>query len=451
MNKKLIYVLFIILAFSSFFVSTLYSQSLFVKTFGGASSDLLTSMQLTSDGGSILTGYTILSSFGDNDIYVLKLNEKGNITWAKNYGGPSNDQSSSIIQTSDGGFIIAGQTKSFGASGYDIYLLKLGSDGAITWSKSFKAANDEFATGIIQTEDGGYIVSGYSNSFSATGSDFDILILKLASDGTLVWGKTYGGAVNDFSTSIKKTLSGFVISGYTYSFDAQMGDALIINMSSSGTVLWSRMYGGMAEDRANSIDITGNDFIIAGQTQSFDLQNEDVFVFKLDNNGYIYDNDNAKPRTFGSSFKLSDKANSIILTTDGGYALTGYVNSVGNDKDIVIIKLFGNLEFNWAKLYGGSNNESGNFIIQRKGNYFIGGNTNSFGSGSDDACFMSVKEDGTSCMDEISLIPLGGNPTVTETPVELNILDVSSQILQNNPASLNEISKFSVVTKCETP
>src|SRR5437667_6525747 len=120
-TKAIIYIFFIfsmcfyfISCDDSGIVTTTPKNNQFVKNYGGANADLMTSMQLTSDGGSIVTGYTISFSFGDNDIFVSRLDGSGNISWSSVYGGSGNDQAECIIQTSDGGYLVAGQTKSFG-------------------------------------------------------------------------------------------------------------------------------------------------------------------------------------------------------------------------------------------------------------------------------------------------------------------------------------------------
>ena len=130
-----------------------------------------------------MSGYTNSFGAGGNDLWILKLNSDGTVAWQKTYGGTGNDGASSIQQTSDGGYIVAGYTSSFGAGSYDFWALKLESDGSIVWQKTYGGAGYDYARPLIQAWDGGYIGVGYTDSFGAGGYDF--LVYKLDSFGNI--------------------------------------------------------------------------------------------------------------------------------------------------------------------------------------------------------------------------------------------------------------------------
>jgi len=151
------------------------------KTFGGSSWDEAYSIQQTSDGGYIVAGLTISFGAGEDDVYILKLDSNGNLVWQKTFGGSYSDGANSIQQTSDGGYIVAGWSFPYSAGWEDVYILKLDSDGNLIWQKTFGGSNSDGAYYIQQTSDGGYIVAGRTRSFGAGGSD--VYILKLDADG----------------------------------------------------------------------------------------------------------------------------------------------------------------------------------------------------------------------------------------------------------------------------
>jgi hypothetical protein len=420
-----------------------------VKNHGGANSDIMTSMQITSDGGSILTGYTISFSFGNNDIFLTKLDASGNITWNNVFGGSGNDQGKCVIQTSDGGYLVAGQTKSFGALNFDAYVLKLGAGGNIIWSSIYKKPNDQVVSGAVEMSGGGYIITGSDSTGGV--NNYDIFALRIDANGSVQWAKTYGGTQNDFSASVKNTSTGgFIIAGNSYSF-APTSDVFVLNLSSNGSTVWTRTYGGEGEDAGSCIEQSGTDFIVCGYAQSFALTSEDMFILKMDLNGFLYHDANGNPRTFGGPLLQSDRANWIIPTADGGFIACGYMTIGTSNQDMVLVKLFGNLEFAWARRYGGSINDAGCTVKQKNDGYLAGGTTYSFGTGSSDIYLQSVKSDGSTCdsTNSQSFTPLGGTPGVTEGAVTILINDVTGSFQKNDVSSMSSGAGFSTITNCE--
>ena len=187
---------------------------------GGSHDDLGLSIIQTKDGGYAITGYTY--SYADTtngDIYVMKLDYKGGLKWTQAIGGKGRDIGNSIAQTSDGGYIIAGTTNSFGAGNYDVYVIKLDSLGNVKWTSTIGGTGDDEGVSVVQANDGGYIVAGYTNSFGA--GSYDMYVVKLDSGGSIKWTHTIGGAGADFASKIITTKDrGYVLAGYTNSFGA---------------------------------------------------------------------------------------------------------------------------------------------------------------------------------------------------------------------------------------
>ncbi|ACK42564.1 lipoprotein [Dictyoglomus turgidum] len=359
-------------------------QQVWQKTYGGSSSDYAYSIQQTSDGGYIVAGYTWSFGAGNRDFYIIKLDSNGNKVWEKTYGGSNDDWARSIQQTSDGGYIVVGGTYSFGAGYADFYIIKLDSNGDKVWEKTYGGSENDVARSIQQTSDGGYIVAGGTSSFGAGG---DFYIIKLDSNGNKVWEKTYGGSDDDWASSIQQTSDGgYIVAGGTYSFGAGSADFYIIKLDSNGDKVWEKTYGGSSWDRASSIQqTTDGGYIVAGYTNSFGAGNGDFYIIKLDSNG-----DKVWEKTYGGS--SYDEAYSIQQTSDGGYIVAGYTESFGAGySDFYIIKLDSNGDKVWEKTYGGSNDDEASSIQQTTdGGYIVAGGTYSFGAGGD---FYIIKTD----------------------------------------------------------
>jgi len=344
------------------------------RVFGGEFHDQAYSIQQTTDGGYIVAGYT--NSFGSDlqDVYILKLNSDGSLAWQKTLGGSKDDCAYSIQQTTDGGYIVAGYTNSFGSGGYDVYILKLNSNGTLVWQKTFGGGLDDKAYSIQKTTDGGYIVAGYTNSFGSGG--YDVYVLKINSDGSLAWQKTFGGTDRDEAHSIQQTTDGgYIVAGYTDSFGAGGYDVYVLKLNSDGSLAWQKTYGGNGYDKAYSIQqTTDGGFIVAGYTESFGAGG-DVYILKLNSGGSL-----AWQKTFGGW--SWDNAYSIQQTTDGGFIVAGYAYSFGaGENDIYVLKLDSDGSLAWQKTFGGNSYDMAYSIQQTTDDgYIVAGDTRSFGA-----------------------------------------------------------------------
>ncbi len=249
------------------------------QTFGGSSAEVGKSVQQTSDGGYIITGSTESFGAGSLDVYLIKTDSSGNMLWSQTYGGTHSDVGSSVQQTSDGGYIIAGYTSSFGA-GEDVYLVKADASGNITWSKAFGGTHFDVGSSVQQTSDGGYIIAGYTSSF-ATG--YDAYLIKTNASGNMTWSKAFGGTNDDMAESVQQTSDGgYIITGETISFGASLWDVYLVKADASGNMTWSKAFGGANHDLVRSIQQTSDGgYIITGETTSFGADFPDVWLIKL--------------------------------------------------------------------------------------------------------------------------------------------------------------------------
>jgi len=259
------------------------------RAYAGSSLDTAHSIQQTADGGYIVAGSKRSSGPGSGDFWILKLSPWGDVEWQKTYGGSDSDSADSIQQVADEGYIVAGPTYSFGAGMRDFWILKLSSSGDVEWQKAYGGSDTDIAHSIQQTADGGYIVTGSTRSFGAGNGDF--WILKLDSGGDVEWQKAYGGSDTDIAHSIQQTADGgYIVAGYTHSLGAGNGDFWILKLDSGGDVEWQRAYGGSRSDMAQSIQQTSDGgYIVAGMTRSGfgRIGSGDFLILKLDSGGYI--------------------------------------------------------------------------------------------------------------------------------------------------------------------
>ncbi|MBA7530077.1 hypothetical protein ES705_22280 [subsurface metagenome] len=317
-------------------------DTLWTKTYGGISSDKGWSVQQTTDNGYIITGCTMSFGPGGEDFYLIKTDANGDTLWTRAYGGPGiYDYGYSVQQTTDNGYIIVGYTNSFGAGNYDVYLVKTDKNGDTLWTKTYGGTAYDVGWSVQQTADNGYIITGWTSSFGAGG--YDVYLIKTDENGDTLWTKTYGGPIYDYGRSIQQTTdNGYIIAGYTRSFGPTI-DVYLIKTDSLGDTLWTRTYGETGNpsthaDKAFSVQQMPDDgYIIVGWTDSFGTGDDDVYLLKTDMNG-----DLLWTQVYGGP--LDDRGYSIQQTTDNGYIIAGYTRSFGaGDYDVWLLRITGAL------------------------------------------------------------------------------------------------------------
>jgi len=376
----------IILLLSS--ATALFAQSpdtLWTKIYGGVNTDKGRSIQNTNDGGYIIAGETRSFGAGPSDIWLIKTDSNGDTLWTKTFGGSSYDEAFSVQQTSDKGYIIVGQTSSYGAGLFDVFLVKTDSLGNTLWTKTYGSSNWDCGWSVQQTRDDGYIISGW-NGFSGTA---DVWLLKTDRLGDTIWTKTYGGAGSDAGYSVKETQdNGFVIVGTTTSFGQGESDLWFIKTDSVGNIIWSKTFGGTDYDYGESVCQTREGgYIIAGATQSYSrLGNYDFWLIKTDSLGdtlwtRIYEGD------------TTDISKQVLQTQDGGYIVIGYTYSFGaGGSDLYVIRTDINGDTLWTKTFGGVSYDEGLSIQQTQdGGYIVVGQTSSYGSGDYDIWLIRLE------------------------------------------------------------
>ncbi|MBI5471107.1 MAG: T9SS type A sorting domain-containing protein [Ignavibacteriae bacterium] len=405
-------------------------DTLWTRTFGGSNIDVGYSVQQTRDGGYVIAGYTrSFGSMSGRNVWLVKTDQSGSRLWSNAFGGDADDEGYAVQQTADGGYVIAGYTKSNTAGGTDMLLMKADTIGNIAWLYTFGGAQDDEAYAVQQTRDGGFIVAGATSSFGA--GSRDVWLLKTNGAGSEVWRKTLGGFGSDGARSVQQTPDGgYIITGWTYSHGpGAVGNVWLVKTDSLGNAVWNKFFGGNDVDRGLCVEQTRDGgFVLTGYTSSSGAGLDDLLLIKTDSAG------NAQwTKTFGGTGR--DYGNSVQQTSDGGYIVAGYTLSFGSGGDDVwLIKtdLSGNQT--WGATYGGSASDVGYSVKQTSdGGYIVTGHTLSYGAGVHDVWLIKIAPGPTSTREpndvasEIRLEQNYPNPFNPRTTIKFQLREVRSR------------------------
>ena len=303
-------------------------------------------VEQTIDGGYILTGYTTDGEYGGEDVFLIKTNSKGAITWRKIFGGEGKDNGWAVRQNNDRGYIIVGFTNSFRNGNMDVYSIRTDSIGEIIWTKTYGGEGDEFGWDIRITEDDGFIIAAQTNSHGE--GEIDAYLIKIDEGGNEEWAKTYGGNKIDRIFSTGQTQDGgYIAAGITYSYtsvDSGDRDGYLLKTDSSGEQEWYKTLGKDLYDVAHSVAITDDSgYLITGYGESFAASgNRDIYLVKTDGNG-----ENQWIKAYGGIGE--ERGIKGIQTKDGGYAAIGFTD---RNKDMYFIRTNNLGDTLWTRTYG---------------------------------------------------------------------------------------------------
>jgi hypothetical protein len=293
------------------------------KTYGGKGGDSLRMVRQTSDGGYVVAGMTNSFSNGRSDVWVMKFDSNGNMQWNKGYGSSNHEMAHAIEPTSDGGYLVGGYTTSFGAQLKDYFVLKIRSDGSLEWAKRFGGSGDDVIRVVKQISNGDYLIAGFTHSFGVRG---DIMILRLEADGDILWQKRYGGNKFEEPSTILEVPGGYIIMEQSSSFSNT--DGWLFKIDGAGGIVWQKRFGGTGFDEISAAELTSDGgFLVAAETKSFGAVNEDFWVIKFNSEGVAQ----WQKRYGGAGI---DEPEAITLTPEGGSFVVGTTrsfDSVGMD------------------------------------------------------------------------------------------------------------------------
>ncbi len=358
------------------------------KTFGGTGNDYAYSVQQTSDGGYVFVGFTYSYRWGGSDAWLIKTDTNGNLQWNKRFGGTKltgvgENYAYFVQQTTDGGYILAGYTDSYGTGNGDAWLIKTDTNGNHEWNKTFGGINPDWAYSVYQTLDGGYIIAGRTNSFGA-GND-DAWLIKTDVNGNQEWNKTFGDMGYERFNSVRQTSDGSYILGGEPS-------AWLVKIDTTGNQIWNKTIDPYSDSAKTVQQTSDGGYILVGLAHSYywNIWNDwhDALLIKTDANGNLQWN-----KTFGGF--ADNRAYSVQQSLDGGYILTGSTNSYGAGFfDAWLIKTDVNGNQQWNKTFGGIDFDE-TYSVQQTSDegYILVGNTYSYGVGGSDVWLIKVSSD----------------------------------------------------------
>ena len=400
------------------------------NTLGSTSYEFLNTIDQTSDGGYIMGGYTDSNiggdksenSWGVEDYWIVKMDNAGNIVWENTVGGGNYDKLYAVEETPDGGYIVGGQSLSGGGwgdksesnkGGYDYWIVKLDEDGVVEWDRSYGGLGNDQLYNVQPTSDGGYIIAGTSDSGISGDKtenrvgNSDYWVIKTDASGNIIWQNDIGGLMFDNVYSAYETADGGYILGGTstsgISGDKTAGnygvvDYWIVKLNSAGTVIWDKTIGGTLNDYLYAVIPTADGGSIAcGMSESGLTGNKtdntnglyDYWVVKLDNSGNI-----TWQNSIGGTGNDYAFVNAIDQTSDGGYAIAGYSQSlISGDKteantgswDYWILKINSTGSILWQTVLGGVSGDYANAIsATTDGGFIVGGFSYSSAGGDKD-------------------------------------------------------------------
>jgi hypothetical protein len=363
-------------------------DTLWTRTFGGPFDEEAYSVQQTTDGGFILAGYTDSFGAGYWDAFLVKTNASGDTLWTRTFGGDSYDWAQSVQQTLDGGYILAGTSGSYSPEYNDeVYAIKTDSVGRPQWMHTYGGQYNCYGYCARQTPDGGYIIVG--DRGMAVSGNTDLFLIKTNSNGDTLWTKTIGSTSYDCGYCIEPISNGYIITGARRTLDPYYDDVYLVKCDNSGNVIWEKFYGGTGDDEGLCVQQTGDGgFIVAGYFRSVSTNSKEAWLLKTDSSG-----DTLWTRTFGDT-SGSDEFSSVDQTQDSGYVLVGTTTSWGDIYgNLYLVKTNGSGDLLWYRTYGEEGHNEDGYCIQQisDGNYVIAGETTDLGPDGYNAWLLYVE------------------------------------------------------------
>ena len=297
-------------------------NQIWIQSYGGSQFDEARHFQETFDGGFIISGFTRSYGYGKEDMWIIKTDALGLIDWNVNYGGAQNDRGAQILQTSEGGYILIGEKHNDEFSNSDLWLLKLNSLGEISWEETFGSNGDDKGYDIKNDSSGGYLLLGSTTSYGNGGAD--IWLIKTDQYGNELWNTTYGSSNNEYGRSIiDSDDGGYLIFASSESFGNDNTDLHNIKIDSTGIEEWNKSFGGFFGKNGNVIKKSpSGGYILISSRYSYNYNSYDMWLIQMNSNG-----DTEWTKTFGGNY--DDYGFGIAITSDNGFILTGSTSSYG--------------------------------------------------------------------------------------------------------------------------
>ncbi|MEZ5014976.1 MAG: T9SS type A sorting domain-containing protein [Chitinophagales bacterium] len=324
-----------------------YGQATFEKVIGVGGDTYANDIHVISDGGYIVTGTYNYTDGSFSDIFLMRMSAQGDTLWFRRYGGFAEEMGNNVIETPDGGFLVAGSTNSFGAGGTDALLIKTDNNGNILWSKTYGTVSNDAAYGLVQTYDGNYVFSGNESTAGINGK---VHLVKVDPAGSVLWSQTYGYYLRkNFAFALRETSDhGFIIGGYENFYISTNDEFSMIRTDSAGNKLWYKTFGDSEYDHNFSIGTTPDGgYILAGINFNLAGYNYDVNIVRADVDGNL-----VWSKNYGSSGM--EEVYAINATSDGGFVFAGSSNGFSAYSNAYYGKVDGDGNLLWSRITGGT-------------------------------------------------------------------------------------------------
>jgi hypothetical protein len=393
-------------------------DTLWTRTYGGDAQEVTFSGTRTSDSCMVITGYT--SSFGafQCDAYLVKIDGDGDTLWTRMYGEDYYDYAMDIVESGDGGIVMAGKHSFPGAGIRKAWLLKTGADGDLAWEKNFEGSTDLETNSLTETKDGGFAVVGTTGP---SGNN-DAFLLRTDANGDSLWLRTYGGDQDEQGTAVRETPdSGFIVAGLTESYGAGNWDIWILRLDKNGDSLWMKTFGNdNAELAPTMIQCRNGDYIILSYISSASLSYWPVYLIRMRENGdTVWTREIAADRTVTPS--------RMCETMDGGFLITGSANyGYPSGSDVYLVKADSTGDTLWTTHHGGNSFDKGYFVHETESGEIMV--ASGYAQSSPTAQFYALKF-------ESALVGVGEEGE--------NVPPGSFALLQNYPNPFNPVTRIS--------
>jgi hypothetical protein len=348
---------------------------LWSRTLGGPAWDYATAIQETQDGGYVLTGSTNSFGAGGQDILLVRMDAHGGVLWSSTFGGPANERAEGVLIGPEDDIIIFGTTDSYGAGSGDLYLVKADENGEEIWSRTYGGTEDEMAGSVERTRDGGFILAGTTRSFGS--GKRDVYVVRTNSHGDQLWDKRHGSEAHDVAYGVKETMDGgYVIVGATEGSDSGTWDVYLIRIDAQGEALWHRAWGDGGYEVGYSVMETADlGFFVSGYKDPFGSDKWDAYLIRTDEEGKTL-----WSATYGG--EGNDRADALQQTADGSLIIAGSTDGSGSGGwDMYLLRTDAEGNELWSRTYGGGDTDGAECVIQtRDGGLMMVGGTYSFGA-----------------------------------------------------------------------
>lgn len=340
---------------------------LFERAFGGERNDVGNAVLETADGGFLVTGYTASHGAGGTDLWLIRTDRNGDTLWTRTVGGPADDYGWDVEHAEDGGFAIVGFTASWGAGGEDVWLVRIDERGDTLWTRTFGGDGDERAWSLAPTGDGGWVIAGQAEAADA--GDFDLFLVRTDAEGEVVWITSHSGPGEERVFDVARVADGgFVFAGTTSDSVDGARDVSLVRVGDDGMLSWQRRFGGEGDAVGHGLVVTPEGgFLVVGYGEGSGVDGSEIYLVRTDADGR-----ELWSQRIGDEGE--DRAMMGVRSSMGGYVIAGYTSTEAGDSDAYVVKVDEDGEPEWSERFGAAANDRGMMVGEtRDGGYVLTG------------------------------------------------------------------------------